>query len=82
MIQIMEQLCSPYQSVATGLNSSTNFVRKMVIEASLADQIETYGYHIREPVSTIDFTKRAKHEVANNEQSKELKTAADAAPNE
>ena len=58
-------------------------VRKMVEEASLADQIETQGYHLRQPVTTIDFSRKQmkhsasargiRHEVANNEQSEEHK---------
>ena len=66
-------------------NGESQVVRKMVEEASLADQIETQGYHLRLPVTTIDFSKQkakkgasalgrgAIHEVANNEQSEEHK---------
>ena len=32
--------------------------KKMIQEASLAEQIETQGYHLREAQTTFDFTKK------------------------
>jgi len=94
MIKILERLEAPYQSMVTvvkpGLNGGNQVMRKMVEEASLADQIETQGYHLRPFVTTIDFSKKKtnigddaddssvapRHEVSNNEQSEEHKLIA------
>ena len=99
MIKIIERLEAPYKSIVTVVkpaaggdaqsqDNGQQMVRKMVQEASLADQIETQGYHLRLPVTTIDFSKQqssktsrgasalgigARHEIANNEQSEEHK---------
>lgn len=50
----------------------------------MADQVETQGYHLREPVSTIDFSKKKlqRNEVANNEQSEEHKLVKEIPPSE
>ena len=34
-------------------------VKKMIQEESLAEQIETQGYHLREANTTLDFTQKA-----------------------
>jgi hypothetical protein len=36
-------------------------IKKRVDEASLADQIETNGYHLRKPITNFDFSKKSKN---------------------
>lgn len=60
LIKITQKLLQPYQSVLSVTSpDGLTTARKMVQEASLADQIETQGYYLREALTTLDFSAKS-----------------------
>ena len=54
----------------------------MIQEASLAEQIETQGYHLREPQTTLDFSKKRNNKEVGNRSNNTHKLISNSGINE